>query len=195
MVQMSDSSLSFRTIRFELLLGYPCDLDRRKSWNDSNYSENLWQENELFTKGSDRIWVNWLHWTIYDSSIVIIQLSCGCWGAEHQFDEMDSRCEESFHCEHSGGCINQSQVCDFHTDCPFGEDEGATCGEDLFLLSKITGLRISFENDFNSVRSAAPGRFGERQRKKYMCVILSFSVTVGGELFVAGTQYIAAVLK
>lgn len=28
-----------------------------------------------------------------------------------------------------GGCIDKSKVCDFHTDCPLGEDEGFICGE------------------------------------------------------------------
>uniref|UniRef100_A0A7N9AMS6 Tyrosine-protein kinase receptor n=1 Tax=Mastacembelus armatus TaxID=205130 RepID=A0A7N9AMS6_9TELE len=37
-------------------------------------------------------------------------------------------CGESFRCENSDICINQSQVCNFHTDCPFGEDEGLICG-------------------------------------------------------------------
>ncbi|KAM9354854.1 tyrosine-protein kinase receptor [Pholidichthys leucotaenia] len=36
-------------------------------------------------------------------------------------------CGESFHCENSGDCIEPSQVCNFHTDCPLGEDEGFIC--------------------------------------------------------------------
>lgn len=28
-----------------------------------------------------------------------------------------------------GGCIDKSKVCDFHSDCPLGEDEGFICGE------------------------------------------------------------------
>ncbi|XP_047466681.1 leukocyte tyrosine kinase receptor isoform X2 [Mugil cephalus] len=44
--------------------------------------------------------------------------------SEHQ---LDSPCEESFHCAHSGGCIDQSQVCNVHADCAYGEDEGLTC--------------------------------------------------------------------
>lgn len=54
---------------------------------------------------------------------------------------MSPICEESFHCNHSGECIATSQVCNFHTDCPYGEDEGFICGEILFLLfflNKIT---------------------------------------------------------
>lgn len=27
------------------------------------------------------------------------------------------------------GCIDKSKVCDFHSDCPLGEDEGYICGE------------------------------------------------------------------
>ena len=43
---------------------------------------------------------------------------------------LDSDCDESttFHCNF-GGCIDKSRVCDFHTDCPLGEDEGLICGE------------------------------------------------------------------
>ncbi|KAM7375897.1 hypothetical protein PAMP_005659 [Pampus punctatissimus] len=50
-------------------------------------------------------------------------------------------CGESFHCENSGGCIDQSQVCNFHTDCPLGEDEGFICGALPF------GSHCSFEWD------------------------------------------------
>lgn len=60
-----------------------------------------------------------------DDSIVYL---CGWWDAEHQV-ELDASCEEDFHCENSGGCIDPSQVCNFHTDCPLGEDEGFICGE------------------------------------------------------------------
>ncbi|KAM6912627.1 tyrosine-protein kinase receptor [Xenentodon cancila] len=42
---------------------------------------------------------------------------------------LNGACEESFHCENSGGCIDQSQVCNFHTDCPLGEDEGLLCDD------------------------------------------------------------------
>lgn len=47
---------------------------------------------------------------------------------------MEAACEDSFHCENSGDCIDRSQVCNFHTDCPLGEDEGFICGEVLFCL-------------------------------------------------------------
>ncbi|KAG7454097.1 hypothetical protein MATL_G00263890 [Megalops atlanticus] len=33
---------------------------------------------------------------------------------------------ESFHCD-LGGCIDNSRVCNFHRDCPLGEDEGVVC--------------------------------------------------------------------
>ncbi|KAM9708490.1 tyrosine-protein kinase receptor [Menidia menidia] len=39
--------------------------------------------------------------------------------------DQNAECEESFHCE--DGCIEKSQVCNFHTDCPLGEDEGYIC--------------------------------------------------------------------
>ncbi|KAM3594678.1 uncharacterized protein V6R79_012048 [Siganus canaliculatus] len=61
--------------------------------------------------------------------------------AEHQVIELDGACGESFHCENSGGCIDQSQVCNFHTDCPLGEDEGFICGALPF------GSYCSFERD------------------------------------------------
>uniref|UniRef100_A0A8C9YST6 Tyrosine-protein kinase receptor n=1 Tax=Sander lucioperca TaxID=283035 RepID=A0A8C9YST6_SANLU len=54
---------------------------------------------------------------------------------------LDAACGESFHCENSGGCIDQSQVCNFHTDCPLGEDEGFICGALPF------GSHCSFEQD------------------------------------------------
>lgn len=44
--------------------------------------------------------------------------------------DLGSDCEKysSLHC-HSGGCIEKHRVCDFHTDCPHGEDEGLICSE------------------------------------------------------------------
>ncbi|XP_036448572.1 leukocyte tyrosine kinase receptor isoform X2 [Colossoma macropomum] len=38
-------------------------------------------------------------------------------------------CEEDsgFHCD-LGDCVDKSRVCDFHSDCPLGEDEGFICG-------------------------------------------------------------------
>ncbi|XP_034419408.1 leukocyte tyrosine kinase receptor [Cyclopterus lumpus] len=61
--------------------------------------------------------------------------------SEHQGIGLDAACGESFHCESSGGCIDQSQVCNFHTDCPLGEDEGFICGALPF------GSHCSFELD------------------------------------------------
>lgn len=46
---------------------------------------------------------------------------------------MNTACENLFQCENSESCIDQSQVCNFHTDCPLGEDEGFVCGEFLFI--------------------------------------------------------------
>ncbi|XP_031436374.1 leukocyte tyrosine kinase receptor isoform X2 [Clupea harengus] len=53
---------------------------------------------------------------------------------------LDSDCDESttFHCNF-GGCIDKSRVCDFHTDCPLGEDEGLICD------SLPLGAHCSFE--------------------------------------------------
>uniref|UniRef100_A0A673C9L8 Tyrosine-protein kinase receptor n=1 Tax=Sphaeramia orbicularis TaxID=375764 RepID=A0A673C9L8_9TELE len=56
-------------------------------------------------------------------------------------ESTDLPCGESFHCEDSGDCIDQSQVCDFHTDCSYGEDEGFICGALPF------GSYCSFERD------------------------------------------------
>ncbi|XP_068582381.1 tyrosine-protein kinase receptor [Cebidichthys violaceus] len=61
--------------------------------------------------------------------------------SEHQVVGLEAACGESFHCENSGGCIDQSQVCNFHTDCPLGEDEGFICGALPF------GSHCSFEQD------------------------------------------------
>ncbi|KAM6973240.1 tyrosine-protein kinase receptor-like [Aplochiton taeniatus] len=49
-------------------------------------------------------------------------------------------CDESFHCD-TGGCIDQSRVCDFNSDCPLGEDEGFIC--DALPL----GSHCSFEGN------------------------------------------------
>ncbi|XP_023249508.1 ALK tyrosine kinase receptor-like isoform X1 [Seriola lalandi dorsalis] len=57
--------------------------------------------------------------------------------SEHE----DAVCGESFHCVNSEVCIDPSQVCNFHTDCPFGEDEGFICGALPF------GSHCSFEQD------------------------------------------------
>lgn len=45
-------------------------------------------------------------------------------------EEMVPECGENsaFHCD-LGSCIDKSKVCDFHSDCPLGEDEGFICGE------------------------------------------------------------------
>ncbi|XP_062863986.1 tyrosine-protein kinase receptor [Trichomycterus rosablanca] len=42
--------------------------------------------------------------------------------------EISPSCKENseFHCD-LGGCIDKSRVCDFHVDCPLGEDEGFIC--------------------------------------------------------------------
>ncbi|XP_060918378.1 tyrosine-protein kinase receptor isoform X2 [Labrus mixtus] len=56
-------------------------------------------------------------------------------------DGLDAPCGESFHCENSGGCIDQSLVCNFHTDCPLGEDEGLICA------GLLSGSHCSFELD------------------------------------------------
>uniref|UniRef100_A0AAQ4RT06 Tyrosine-protein kinase receptor n=1 Tax=Gasterosteus aculeatus aculeatus TaxID=481459 RepID=A0AAQ4RT06_GASAC len=61
--------------------------------------------------------------------------------SDHQFLGLEAACGESFHCENSGVCIDQSQVCNFHTDCPLGEDEGFICGALPF------GSHCSFEED------------------------------------------------
>ncbi|KAK2891815.1 tyrosine-protein kinase receptor [Channa argus] len=53
----------------------------------------------------------------------------------------DPACGEYFHCENSKVCIDPTQVCNFHTDCPLGEDEGLICGPLPF------GSHCSFEQD------------------------------------------------
>ncbi|XP_036818337.1 leukocyte tyrosine kinase receptor isoform X2 [Oncorhynchus mykiss] len=46
----------------------------------------------------------------------------------HHELQLGTDCDEitSFHCE-LGGCIDKTRVCDFHSDCPLGEDEGFIC--------------------------------------------------------------------
>uniref|UniRef100_A0A3Q3WEV5 Tyrosine-protein kinase receptor n=1 Tax=Mola mola TaxID=94237 RepID=A0A3Q3WEV5_MOLML len=58
-----------------------------------------------------------------------------------EFIDCELACGESFHCANSGGCIDPSQVCDFHEDCPLGEDEGSICDVLPF------GSHCSFERD------------------------------------------------
>ncbi|XP_051942130.1 tyrosine-protein kinase receptor isoform X1 [Hippocampus zosterae] len=53
----------------------------------------------------------------------------------------DVDCGDNFYCEHSEYCIERNHVCDFHTDCPLGEDEGFICGSLPF------GTHCSFEQD------------------------------------------------
>uniref|UniRef100_A0A672IBI1 receptor protein-tyrosine kinase n=1 Tax=Salarias fasciatus TaxID=181472 RepID=A0A672IBI1_SALFA len=64
----------------------------------------------------------------------------GC-ESEDQYTQLSAPCGDSFHCEHSGGCIHPSQVCNFHTDCPLGEDEGLVCDALPF------GSYCSFDRD------------------------------------------------
>ncbi|CAB1448422.1 unnamed protein product, partial [Pleuronectes platessa] len=42
-------------------------------------------------------------------------------------DHQDAVCGDYYHCVHSEDCIDPSLVCNFHTDCPYGEDEGFIC--------------------------------------------------------------------
>lgn len=75
------------------------------------------------------------------TALVIVVLSlCGtfeqnndgflCFSAGDDYLNLGSDCEKysSLHCP-SGGCIEKRRVCDFHTDCPQGEDEGLICSE------------------------------------------------------------------
>uniref|UniRef100_A0A3B3XQJ9 receptor protein-tyrosine kinase n=1 Tax=Poecilia mexicana TaxID=48701 RepID=A0A3B3XQJ9_9TELE len=55
--------------------------------------------------------------------------------------DLNRMCGKSFHCVNSDVCIDQSQVCNFHTDCPLGEDEGLICDALPF------GSYCSFESD------------------------------------------------
>lgn len=52
---------------------------------------------------------------------------------------LDLACGEYFHCENSGECVDPSHVCNFHTDCPLGEDEGFICGEFGALNKSLSG--------------------------------------------------------
>ncbi|XP_036810917.1 leukocyte tyrosine kinase receptor isoform X1 [Oncorhynchus mykiss] len=54
--------------------------------------------------------------------------------------ELGTDCDESksFHCD-LGSCIDKTSVCDFHGDCPLGEDEGFICD------SLPYGAHCSFE--------------------------------------------------
>ncbi|XP_062253178.1 tyrosine-protein kinase receptor [Platichthys flesus] len=56
-------------------------------------------------------------------------------------DHQDAVCGDYYHCVHSEDCIDPSLVCNFHTDCPYGEDEGFICG------ALPSGSYCSFEQD------------------------------------------------
>lgn len=62
----------------------------------------------------------------------------------------DSACGEFFHCENSGECVDASQVCNFHTDCPLGEDEGFICGEFVIFNKSLNCEIVILENCRNS---------------------------------------------
>ena len=52
-----------------------------------------------------------------------------CLSAGHHDLDLELDCNaRSFHCD-EGSCIDRMNVCDFHSDCPLGEDEGVICGE------------------------------------------------------------------
>ncbi|KAJ0062662.1 hypothetical protein NL108_004273, partial [Boleophthalmus pectinirostris] len=60
---------------------------------------------------------------------------------EIQIPGSHTACGESFQCDATESCVDSSRVCDFHTDCPFGEDEGFICG------ALPLGSYCSFEQD------------------------------------------------
>ncbi|PWA16479.1 hypothetical protein CCH79_00004382 [Gambusia affinis] len=62
-------------------------------------------------------------------------------GSGDEAMDLNPMCGKSFHCVNSDVCIEQSQVCNFHTDCPLGEDEGLICDALPF------GSYCSFESD------------------------------------------------
>ncbi|XP_054909291.1 tyrosine-protein kinase receptor isoform X3 [Poeciliopsis prolifica] len=62
-------------------------------------------------------------------------------GSGDEAMDLNLMCGKSFHCVNSDVCIDQSQVCNFHTDCPLGEDEGLICDALPF------GSYCSFESD------------------------------------------------
>uniref|UniRef100_A0A3B4ALC0 receptor protein-tyrosine kinase n=1 Tax=Periophthalmus magnuspinnatus TaxID=409849 RepID=A0A3B4ALC0_9GOBI len=65
-----------------------------------------------------------------------------CEGETQQsLSELNAACGESFHCDATGNCVELNRVCDFHTDCPFGEDEGLICE------ALPPGSYCSFEQD------------------------------------------------
>ncbi|KAM8916466.1 tyrosine-protein kinase receptor isoform 1-T1 [Spinachia spinachia] len=87
--------------------------------------------------------------------------------AEHQFIGHEAACGESFHCENSGVCIDQSQVCNFHTDCPLGEDEGFICAGALpfgsYCSFEEDECGWSFSNEHSAWRRVAGHELLERQ--------------------------------
>uniref|UniRef100_A0A667ZAF2 Tyrosine-protein kinase receptor n=1 Tax=Myripristis murdjan TaxID=586833 RepID=A0A667ZAF2_9TELE len=85
--------------------------------------------------------------------VTLLFTSCpGEEGATLALDSLELRHCDPGECDHTArrprrcsrcslGCIDQSRVCDFHTDCPLGEDEGFICDALPF------GSHCSFERD------------------------------------------------
>ncbi|XP_068110390.1 leukocyte tyrosine kinase receptor isoform X2 [Hyperolius riggenbachi] len=62
-----------------------------------------------------------------ETFIVIASLHLrNCFGSDGEVDVFSCPWESSFLCK-NGECIGRMKVCDFQTDCPGGDDEGAVC--------------------------------------------------------------------
>ncbi|XP_061751814.1 tyrosine-protein kinase receptor isoform X1 [Nerophis ophidion] len=105
-----------------------------------------WETVEIFIGQMDQPFQVTLSYTgcVEDGAIVALDslqfLVCELDDEDHAF-KPDVDCGDHFYCKNPEYCIDQKQVCDFHTDCPLGEDEGFICGALPF------GSHCSFEQD------------------------------------------------
>ncbi|CAL8272966.1 unnamed protein product [Merluccius merluccius] len=117
----------------------PVVWERYGQWADD------WQEVTLDLTGLHHQFIiklsaAWGPGSIADLAFDDITLGAACFESEPHGLDLGSDCQGEFHCD-IGGCIHQSLVCDFHTDCPLGEDESYICDGLPF------GSHCSFERD------------------------------------------------
>ncbi|XP_062326239.1 tyrosine-protein kinase receptor isoform X2 [Osmerus eperlanus] len=99
---------------------------------------------------------------------------------DHHDLDLELGCNaRSFHCD-EGGCIDKMNVCDFHSDCPLGEDEGIICDalpigsrcsfeagpcgwsvtNELSSWRTVTGRELTYSEDMlGTTLHASPGHF------------------------------------
>uniref|UniRef100_A0AAV2JEN9 Tyrosine-protein kinase receptor n=1 Tax=Knipowitschia caucasica TaxID=637954 RepID=A0AAV2JEN9_KNICA len=96
----------------------------------SDSSRGQWEELEAVVGRMDQPFLVTLSYVSCEAAGSTVALdSLEFQNCEDQpLSELNGACGESFHCDATGDCVEPSRVCDFHTDCAFGEDEGFICG-------------------------------------------------------------------